>query len=123
MKPRDQSVFDRWSRAAPFWEKHRQAIRQMFAPVTRALVEDALIGSGHTVLDVATGPGESALGLAAVVGPDGKVVGIDPIPEMVAAARRSADQHRFRNTQFDVGFADDLPYSAGASMPLSAASE
>src|SRR5262249_35151841 len=89
---RDQAVIDRWSGAAPFWEKHREIIRQMFAPVTQALVEDALIGSGHTVLDVATGPGEPALGIAGVVGAEGKIIGVDPIPEMVAAASRSAAQ-------------------------------
>jgi SAM-dependent methyltransferase len=109
---RDQAVIDRWSGAAPFWEKHRETIRQMFAPVTRALIEDAGIASGHTVLDVATGPGEPALGIAAIVGPQGKIVGIDPIPEMVAAARRSAKQGGFRNTQFHVAFADDLPLPA-----------
>jgi ubiquinone/menaquinone biosynthesis C-methylase UbiE len=109
---RDEAVMDRWRGAAPFWEKHRETIRQMFEPVTQALIEDALIGSGQTVLDVATGPGEPALGIAAVVGPEGKIIGIDPIPEMVAAARRSANQGRFRNTQFDVAFADDLPFPA-----------
>jgi len=109
---RDQAVIDRWSGAAPFWEKHRETIRQMFAPVTQALIEEARIGSGHAVLDVATGPGEPALGMAAVAGPEGKVVGIDPIPEMVAAARRSAERGGFRNTQFEVAFADELPFPA-----------
>ena len=111
MQP-DQAVIDRWNGAAPFWEKHRETIRQMFAPVTQALVEDALIRSGHTVLDVATGPGEPALGIAAVVGPEGKIIGIDPIPTMVAAGRRAASQGGIRNTQFDVAFADDLPFPA-----------
>src|SRR5215475_1436266 len=91
MQP-DQAVINRWSNAAPFWEKHRETIRHMFSPVTQALIEEAGIGSGHTVLDVATGPGEPALGIAAVVGPEGKIVGIDPIPDMVAAARRSAQR-------------------------------
>jgi SAM-dependent methyltransferase len=109
---RDQAVIDRWNGAAPFWEKHRETIRQMFAPVTQALIEDAGIARGQTVLDVATGPGEPALGIAAVVGPEGKIVGIDPVPEMVAAAQRSANRGGFRNTQFDVAFADNLPLPA-----------
>ena len=79
MQP-DQAVIDRWSGAAPFWEKHREIIRQMFAPVTQALVEDGLIGSGNTVLDIATGPGEPALTIAALVGSEGEVFGIDPAP-------------------------------------------
>jgi SAM-dependent methyltransferase len=70
----DRTVVDRWSGAAPFWEKHR---------------------------DIATGPGEPALSVATLVGPDGKVIGIDPIPEMVAAARRAAENGGFTNTQID----------------------
>jgi len=109
MQP-DLAVINQWRNAAPFWEKHRDMIRQLFAPVTQALVEDALIGSRHAVLDIATGPGEPALSLAALVGPEGKVYGVDPIPEMVAAARRASDHLGFRNTQFDVAFADHLPF-------------
>lgn len=101
-----------WAGAAPFWEKHRESIRQMFAPVTQALVQDARIASRQTVLDIAMGPGEPALTLAALVGPEGKVSGIDPIPEMVAAARRSADRLGFRNAQFEVASADRLPFPA-----------
>jgi ubiquinone/menaquinone biosynthesis C-methylase UbiE len=112
MQP-DQAVINRWSGAAPFWEKYRDVIRQMFTPVTQALVEDAHIATGHTVLDVATGPGEPALSVAAAVGPEGRVVGIDPIAGMIDAARRAADRSSVRNAQFEVAFADSLPYPAG----------
>ena len=111
MQP-DQEVVNQWSASAPFWEKHREIIRQMFAPVTQALVEDAQIGSRHAVLDIATGPGEPALSVAALVGPEGKVFGIDAAPEMVAAARRAADHLGFRNSQFEVAFADRLSFPA-----------
>ncbi len=109
MQP-DQEVISVWRDSAPFWEKHREIIRQMFAPVTQALVEDGLISSGHAVLDIATGPGEPALTIAALVGPEGKVLGIDPAPEMVEAARRATNHLGFRNTQFDVASADRLPF-------------
>jgi len=108
----NQDVMKRWSDAAPFWEKHREIIRQMFAPVTYALVEDGLIGRGQAVLDIATGPGEPALTIASLVGPEGKVFGIDPVVEMVEAARREADRLGFRNVQFDVALPDHLPYPA-----------
>jgi ubiquinone/menaquinone biosynthesis C-methylase UbiE len=111
MQP-DQEVLNRWSGSAPFWEKHREIIRQMFAPITQALVEDGQIGSHHAVLDIATGPGEPALSLAGSVGSEGRIFGIDPIPEMVAAARRAADRLGIRNIQFDVAFADHLPFPA-----------
>jgi len=111
MQP-EQEVINRWTGSAPYWEKHRDVIRQMFAPVTQALVEDGQIGTGHVVLDIATGPGEPALSVAGRVGPNGKVFGIDPIPEMVAAARRAADRLELRNVQFDVAFADKMPFPA-----------
>jgi ubiquinone/menaquinone biosynthesis C-methylase UbiE len=110
MQP-DHEVISAWRASAPFWEKHREIIRQMFAPVTHALVEDGLIGSGNTVLDIATGPGEPALTIAALVGSEGKVFGIDPAPEMVDAARRATD-HLGRNAQFEVASADCLPFPA-----------
>ena len=111
MQP-DQEVISAWRASAPFWEKHREIIRQMFAPVTQALVEDGLIGSGNTVLDIATGPGEPALTIAALVGSEGEVFGIDPVPEMVTAARRATDHLGFRNAQFEVASADRLPFPA-----------
>jgi ubiquinone/menaquinone biosynthesis C-methylase UbiE len=111
MQP-DQEVLNRWSGSAPFWEKHREIIRQMFAPITQALVEDGQISSRHTVLDIATGPGEPALSVVDVIGPEGKIFGIDAIPEMVAAARRAADRLELKNAQFDVAFADHLPFPA-----------
>lgn len=106
----DQAVIDRWRDSAPFWEKHREIIRQMFVPVTQALVEDAQVARGYSVLDVATGPGEPALDVASFVGPEGRVVGTDLIPEMVAAARRASDRLAFGNARFEVAPADHLPF-------------
>jgi len=83
----------------------------MFAPVTRALAEDAQISGGQTVLDIATGPGEPALSVAALVGPEGKVAGIDLIAEMAAAARREASRLGLENVTFDVASADQLPFA------------
>jgi ubiquinone/menaquinone biosynthesis C-methylase UbiE len=111
MQPQD-AVVNRWRDAAPFWEKYRDAIRQMFAPVTEALIEEAAIGNGQTVLDIATGPGEPALTVAAAVGAEGKVVGIDLVEEMVAVARRAAARDGFGNAQFQVASAAPLPFPA-----------
>src|ERR1700694_11125 len=112
MQP-EQEIVERWRGSAPFWEKHRDIIRGMFAPVTQALIEAAGIDSQDSILDIATGPGEPALTIAALAGPSGKVVGIDPIPEMVAAARRAAERLELKNVQFEVAFADHLPFPAG----------
>jgi ubiquinone/menaquinone biosynthesis C-methylase UbiE len=47
-----------------------------------------------------------------MVAPRGKVVGIDPVPEMVAAARRAADRLGLKNAQFEVALANKLPFLA-----------
>lgn len=107
----DQEI-NRWSASAPFWEKHREIIRQMFGPITQALVEEAQIGAGQTILDIATGPGEPALSVASLIGSAGRVFGIDPVPEMVAGARRAAERLGLRNAQFEVASADHLPFPA-----------
>jgi ubiquinone/menaquinone biosynthesis C-methylase UbiE len=132
MQP-DQDVIQGWRNSAPFWEKHREVIRQMFAPVSQALIveakiddaqiadaeigdaeiEEAKISRGQKVLDIATGPGEPALTIAARIGADGKVYGVDPAAEMVDAARRATAVLGFKNTQFEVGSADHLPFPAG----------
>ena len=112
MQP-DEEIIKRWKSSAPFWEKHRDIIRGMFVPITQALIKDAGIGSEDSVLDVATGPGEPALSVAALVGPNGKVFGVDPIQGMVAAARSEAERLGLKNAKFEVAFADDLPFSAG----------
>lgn len=115
--PAESDVVRGWRASAPFWEKHRNLIREMFAPVSQALIVDAqideaLIGRGQTVLDIATGPGEPALTIATRVGAEGKVVGIDPAQEMVEASRRAAGKLGLKNAQFEVASADRLPFPA-----------
>jgi len=109
-----QKVISGWSETAPFWEKHRATIREMFAPVTQALIEAAQIARGSAVLDLATGPGEPALAVAEFVGTAGKVLGIDPVPEMVEAARREANRRRLGNASFVVAQAEALPAQTGS---------
>jgi ubiquinone/menaquinone biosynthesis C-methylase UbiE len=106
-------VLQQWSAAARYWEKHRVAIEGMFAPITAALVEEAGIARGMAVLDVATGPGEPALGLSGLVGERGRVSGIDFVPAMIAAARREARRRGLTNVGFETASAGELPFEAG----------
>ena len=111
MQP-DQAVAQRWTNVALYWEKHRDTIRQLFHPVTQALIHDARIAPGHRVLDIATGPGEPAVTIASHVAPQGRVAGIDLIPEMAAAARRAANRLQAGNAQFCAASALQLPFPA-----------
>lgn len=99
-----------WRKSAEYWERHAQTIRTMFAPVTRALIEEAGIIEGDKVLDVAGGPGEPSLTIADVVGPTGSVTCTDAVAEMVAAAQSEAHRRRLKNMSFEQCLADSLPF-------------
>lgn len=99
-----------WRESAQYWERHARTIRKMFAPVTRALIEDAAITEGDTVLDIAGGPGEPSLTIAEVVGPTGSVTHTDAVAEMVAAAKSEAHRLGITNIFFEQCVADSLPF-------------
>jgi SAM-dependent methyltransferase len=99
-----------WRATAPFWKKHAGTIRIMFAPVTEALIEEASIGPGQSVVDVAGGAGEPSLTIAARVGPTGSVAFTDVAEEMVNAARSEALRRQVTNIKFYQSPADSLPF-------------
>jgi cyclopropane fatty-acyl-phospholipid synthase-like methyltransferase len=80
-------ILREWTESATYWEKYSPIIRTMFAPVTRALIEDAGVREGQTVLDVAGGAGEPSLTIAETVGPGGSVVCTDAAAEMIQGCR------------------------------------
>jgi SAM-dependent methyltransferase len=100
-----------WRETAKYWIRHSNTIREMFAPVTEALIEDAGIGEGQSVLDIAGGAGEPALTIAARVGANGSVTCTDAIAEMVDAARVEATNRGITNVQFRQCTADSLPFA------------
>ena len=100
-----------WQGSAPYWEKHRSLIEQMFAPLTSALIEDARIGAGAKVLDVAGGTGEPSLTIARVVGADGFVMYTDLAAGMLEAAKAEAEKRGLSNMAFHPCPADSLPFS------------
>jgi len=57
------------------------------APIRARAIELLRLAPGATVLDVACGTGLSLPALAAAVGPQGQVIGIDLSPDMLAAAQ------------------------------------
>jgi ubiquinone/menaquinone biosynthesis C-methylase UbiE len=63
------------------------------------------------VLDLGCGAGTDTLVAAQMVGPQGRVVGIDMTPEMLAKARASADQMGAGNVELIEAEAESLPFS------------
>jgi trans-aconitate methyltransferase len=76
------------------------------------------VRSGDVVLDVGCGTGLCFAALAAKVGPEGVIVGIDESPDMVAVARRRVTQYGWRNVvlvESSVAEAD-IPVTADAAV-------
>src|SRR5229473_2976226 len=108
----DNKTLQEWRTTARFWTKHSATIRTMFAPLTEALIQDAGIGEGRAVLDVAGGAGEPSLTIAEIVGPKGAVTCTDAVAEMVAAAETEAQRRGLTNIAFQQCVADSLPFES-----------
>ncbi len=104
-------ILREWKDSAVAWREHNATIRTMFTPLTKALIDDAEISTGHAVLDVAGGPGEPSLTIAEVVGPTGSVTCTDAVAEMVATAEAEATRRGLSNVQFRQCVADSLPFA------------
>lgn len=101
----------KWGETARYWTKHSDIITEMFAPITEALIRDAGIREGQSVLDVAGGAGEPSLTIAGRVGPSGSVTCTDAIAEMVEAARAEAASRGITNMEFQQCTAESLPFA------------
>ena len=91
-----------WKIAAPGWKKWEKEQLSQMQPMSEQLVQSAGIVPGHYVLDVATGTGEPALTIAKLVGPQGRVVGVDISPEMLELAKERGNSQGLNNVTFQV---------------------
>jgi arsenite methyltransferase len=64
---------------------------------------------GGTVLDMGSGAGFDALLAGMAVGPEGRVVGVDMTPAMIAKARANAAALGLGNVDFREGYLEELP--------------
>ncbi|MCP3981825.1 MAG: arsenite methyltransferase, partial [bacterium] len=64
---------------------------------------------GETVLDLGSGGGIDVFLAAGQVGPEGRVIGIDMTPSMLALARKNAGEGGYDNVEFREGRLEALP--------------
>ena len=69
----------------------------------------ASLREGEVVLDLGSGAGFDSFLAATQVGQNGKVIGVDMTPEMVAKARDNAKKNRVENVEFRLGEIENLP--------------
>ncbi|HTF80920.1 MAG TPA: arsenite methyltransferase, partial [Cytophagales bacterium] len=70
--------------------------------------EIAQIQAGDVVVDLGSGAGNDAFIARSIVGSQGKVIGIDLTPEMIALARQNADKLGFDNVSFVQGNIENM---------------
>jgi len=80
-------------------------------------VLDAEIQYGDSVLDLGSGGGVECLISSAIVGPEGRVVGVDMLDPMLERAQRAgeavAQRIGYRNFEFKKGYLESLPFVDG----------
>jgi arsenite methyltransferase len=65
---------------------------------------------GEAVLDVGCGAGVDSLVAAQLVGPAGRVIGVDVTAEMIAKARSTLERLDLPQVSFQIGDAESLPF-------------
>ncbi len=103
-----------WAERAASWREMPGARGAMWQAATDLMIDALAIRPGMRVLDVACGPGEPAISIAAAIAPDGFVTATDLTPEMLAAAEENARERGIINITYRLADAEALPFLDGA---------
>jgi ubiquinone/menaquinone biosynthesis C-methylase UbiE len=68
------------------------------------------INRGESVLDIGCGAGADTFVAAKMVGAEGRVIGIDMTPEMLARARKNLQEISLQIVSFHKASAEELPF-------------
>jgi ubiquinone/menaquinone biosynthesis C-methylase UbiE len=97
---------------AEVFGKYASCFESCIVPLWQGVYDDLVrragISKDLSVLDVGTGTGEVALRVSQLVGPGGRVLGVDVQDEMLAFARRKARGRKLANLDFRQMPAEDL---------------
>src|SRR3712207_5408574 len=91
-----------WGAVAPGWHAQREELWKASRPVSEWMIRRLDPKLGDTVLELAAGLADTGLMAARLVGEAGRVIVTDFTPEMIAAARRRADELDVHNAEFRV---------------------
>jgi SAM-dependent methyltransferase len=91
-----------WRAVAGGWERRRALFWEATRPVSERMIELLAPAEGDTVLDLAAGLGDTGFLVIPRIGATGRLISTDVAPEMVAAARRHADELGLRGIDFRV---------------------
>ena len=89
-----------WNAVAAGWYTQREDLWRNSRPVSEWMIQRLDPQPGDTVLELAAGLGDTGFMAARLVGRSGRVIITDFAPEMVAAARRRAEEVDVVNAEF-----------------------
>lgn len=89
-----------WGEQAEGWEATRDEMRTNTMPVSAWMIDALDPQPGHTLLELAAGPGDTGLLAAELIEPGGTLISSDFSPEMLQVAQRRAEELGARNVRF-----------------------
>jgi SAM-dependent methyltransferase len=95
-----------WDRMAQPYERE---VDRRFTSVVEGVIQRTALRAGEHVLDLGAGTGAGAIRAASVVGPSGRVIGVDISPEMLAVATERAAALGLSNVDYREGSAEAIP--------------
>ncbi len=103
-----------WAERAVSWREIPGARGAIWQAATDLMIAALAIRPDMRALDVACGPGEPALSIAAAIAPGGYVTATDLTPEMLAVAEENARERGVSNITFRQADAEALPFPDGS---------
>lgn len=104
-----------WDIAAAGWNAHAALLHAWLHDATQTMLDEAHIGPGARVLDIAAGAGDQTLDIARRIGPQGRVLATDLSPGILALAQKNAEAEGFSQVCTRVADAQSLGL-AGANF-------
>src|SRR3979409_126634 len=106
-----ETTRQQWQNAAPAWPTRTPPLQAWLGPVTKAMLDQAKLQPGDSVLDLAAGAGEPSLSAAERVGPTGRVLATDISSNILEFAKQTAHERGLTNfeTQVMDGEKPNLP--------------
>jgi SAM-dependent methyltransferase len=109
-----QESRDRWSRSAAGWSQRADRFQRAAMPVSEWMVDAVHLQPGHTVLELAAGPGITGFMAAERVQPGGVLISSDFAEPMLEVARQRATQAGLDNVEFRVVDAEAIDLDAAS---------
>ena len=106
-------VRDEWQAVASGWRRWEPLFQSFTWPLALRMAATAHVGDGTRVLDVGCGIGDPTLQVAVLVGPHGRVLGIDLVEDMLVTARERATALGLGHVEFRAGDVTTMDLPAG----------